>query len=207
MKNNLRLLPGDRLSTGFSLIELLGVITIIGLLAALMAPAFTTLGGGQRVSAAADMVAGNLDLARQTAMSENQRTEFRIWKLPDPTGSGTSWNALQIFRVDNGAPLSQLSRLPQGVVLIEKDPFSTVLGTENPYTGTATNQRVARTYKAVKFGPDGSTELSPSGPGGSGTWTLTVVPANSQPSTLRPAANFATIQIDPITGRSLTYRP
>ena len=196
-----------RNSKAFSLIELLVVIAVIAILTALAIPAFQGIGGGQNLTAGSDMVAGQLDLARQTAMAENRRVECRFWNLPGQV-DGTEWSGIQLFRVDNGDPIGKIQRLPQGVMIIEDDTFSTLLGSANPYGGTATVQALSsRPFKSVRFAPDGSTELDPGGPSGNGTWTATIVPATSTPFASRPAENFATIQVDPVTGRTVTYRP
>lgn len=185
----------------FSLVELLVVMGIISILIAVAIPAFNSVGRGQNISSGGDMVAGVLELARQKAMTENQRIECRIWKLPDFDGA-ESWDALQIFRVDDGTPLEKVQRLPDGVVMTESSPFSSVLANGAVPGGVGPFQGTDRNYKAVRFAPDGSTDLDPSG-----VWTLTVVPRTSEPTAERPADNFATVQVDPITGRSTIYRP
>src|SRR5215470_9413558 len=52
---------------GFTLLELLIVVGIIGLLMALVAPAFTTIKGGTDVTSAAYTIKGVLDTARTYA--------------------------------------------------------------------------------------------------------------------------------------------
>jgi prepilin-type N-terminal cleavage/methylation domain-containing protein len=63
-----------RRSFGFTLLELLIVIGIIGLLLVLMAPAFTTIKGGTDVTSAAYTIKDVLDTARTYAKANNTYT-------------------------------------------------------------------------------------------------------------------------------------
>src|SRR5919109_1526274 len=65
--------PGERarLRSGFTLLELLIVVGIIGLLLVVVAPAFTTIKGGTDVTNAAYTIKGALDSARTYAKSNN----------------------------------------------------------------------------------------------------------------------------------------
>src|SRR5882762_6833374 len=57
--------------SGFTLLELLIVVGIIGLLMVLLAPAFTTIKGGSDVTSAAYTIKGVLDTARTYAKANN----------------------------------------------------------------------------------------------------------------------------------------
>src|SRR6266705_3591920 len=59
---------------GFTLLELLIVVGIIGLLLVLLAPAFTTIKGGTDVTSAAYTIKGVLDTARTYAKANNTYT-------------------------------------------------------------------------------------------------------------------------------------
>jgi prepilin-type N-terminal cleavage/methylation domain-containing protein len=59
---------------GFTLLELLIVIAIVGLLLVLIAPAFTTIKGGTDVTSAAYTIKGVLDTARTYAKANNTYT-------------------------------------------------------------------------------------------------------------------------------------
>src|SRR6516165_2377868 len=61
-------------AAGFTLLELLIVVGIIGLLLVLMAPAFTTIKGGTDVTSAAYTIKGVLDTARTYAQANNTYT-------------------------------------------------------------------------------------------------------------------------------------
>ncbi len=62
-------------SRGFTLLELLIVVGIIGLLLVLMAPAFTYIKGGTDVTSAAYTIKGVLDTARTYAKANNTYTQ------------------------------------------------------------------------------------------------------------------------------------
>src|SRR6476661_2581977 len=61
-------------SRGFTLLELLIVVGIIGLLLVLIAPAFNTIKGGTDVASAAYTIQGVLDTARTYAKANNTYT-------------------------------------------------------------------------------------------------------------------------------------
>src|SRR6476620_9564503 len=65
---------GTKSVRGFTLLELLIVVGIIGLLLVLMAPAFTTIKGGTDVTSAAYTTKGVLDTARTYAKANNTYT-------------------------------------------------------------------------------------------------------------------------------------
>ena len=62
------------IGAGFTLLELLIVVGIIGLLLVLIAPAFTTIKGGTDVTSAAYSIKGVLDTARTYAKANNTYT-------------------------------------------------------------------------------------------------------------------------------------
>ena len=65
---------GQYIQAGFTLLELLIVVGIIGLLMVLIAPAFTTIKGGTDVTSAAYTIKGALDTARTYAKANNTYT-------------------------------------------------------------------------------------------------------------------------------------
>ena len=72
---------------GFTLLELLIVIGIIGLLLVLIAPAFTTIKGGTDVTSAAYTIKGALDTARTYAKANNTYTWVGFFEEDASQGS------------------------------------------------------------------------------------------------------------------------
>ena len=114
---------------GFTLLELLIVVGIIGLLLVLLAPAFTTIKGGTDVTSAAYTIQGVLDTARTYAKANNTYTWVGFFEenAPNPSTSpanpGTGRIVMSIVASKNGTML-YTGNLSSGVTL---DPDSTTL--------------------------------------------------------------------------------
>ena len=80
-----------RRSFGFTLLELLIVVSIIGLLLVLIAPAFTYIKGGTDVTSAAYTIKGVLDTARTFAKANNTYTWVGFYE--EDVSSGTPGTA------------------------------------------------------------------------------------------------------------------
>lgn len=189
--------------------ELLVVIAIIGILAVLVAPAFKGISSGNALTQSAARVVAEVDLGRRIAMSENAQIELRFFRLPDGGGSDSDYQTIQLFRVRDGVPVRNPQRISDSVVMMSDLQYSTLLSTENPNAGTATfHGQSDIPYKAVRFTPSGATNLDPRGAAdGADRWFLTLKMRNATPGDGRPADNFITVQIDPVTGRAKTFQP
>jgi len=96
-------------SSGFSLIELLVVVVIIGLIMVFAVPAASSLLKGPAVLRGANALTDELSRARQHALSKNRVVEVRLYKFADPDVMGetvadeTTWHfrALQSFEVSS----------------------------------------------------------------------------------------------------------
>lgn len=108
---------------GFTLLELLIVVGIIGLLLALIAPAFTSIKGGTDVTSAAYTIKGVLDTARTYATANNTYTWVGFFEenAPDPSANpatpGTGRIVMSIVASKDGTmlyttPLANLATLP-----------------------------------------------------------------------------------------------
>ena len=116
-------------SRGFTLLELLIVVGIIGLLMVLIAPAFTTIKGGTDVTSAAYTIKGVLDTARTYAKANNTYTWVGFYEedvsqpsptqAPDPRCTGCVGRfVMSVVASKDGTNLGA-------------DPNSNLTGTEN----------------------------------------------------------------------------
>lgn len=220
----------DSKYSAFSLIELLVVCSIIAIIIGFTIPAATTLIKGSQLTQGSQLLSDQIALARQLALSKNRSVEVRFYKFGDIESPGEEkdkpetgkYRAFQCFEVlESGAmvPLNKIQRLPITVILNESPKLSTLIGRTDasgkavePRTPDATAPELPREvkkeylYVAFRFLPDGSTDLSPTG-----NWFVTLHSINdpqaNNPEADKPPANFFTLQIDPVSGSTKSYRP
>ncbi len=207
----------------FSLVELLVVIAIIAIIARFAVPAVSGILRGSSMTQASQMLTDQFSLGRQLALSKNRAVEVRIYKYADPEVPGevlateSTWQlrAFQLFEVlESGivVPLDKVQRFPSGIVVNGTSAFSSLIagtGQTLKAPGTADLELprgVGKNYKYVSFRflQDGSTTLSPTQAGG---WFVTIHNISDKPVGNAPPANFFTLQIDPVSGSTKSFRP
>ncbi|MGB8167802.1 MAG: Verru_Chthon cassette protein D [Chthoniobacteraceae bacterium] len=212
----------------FSLIELIIVISVIVIIAAFTIPAMNTVLKGSQLSQGANTLVGQLNIARQQALSRNRQVEVRFYRYADPEVPGEDvskpetgkFRALQLFQVTPqgvALPLDKVLTLPNSVIFSysETEGLSSLLDKPTAQTpkkpGIADNAapRLPRgvdynyDYVSLKFMQDGSTDKSPTG-----RWFITVIGINDRlESPTKPPPNFFTVQVDPVSGVTKIYRP
>ena len=221
----------------FSLVELLTVISIITIIMGLVVPAFTSMGRAQSLSTGAATVIDHLALARQTALASNRLVEVRFYKRrenpafpADPVANPEQFRSVQTFVYDErlvqdaGAkpsmvltaiPLDSLQNLPTNVIVMEEKEFSTLISPTAGPTSRAWKDEILPgqegtvKYQAVRFKPTGGTDLPQNGTtdGTNDKWFLTVKLATDPAIGNKPAANYVTAMLDPLSGRVRTFRP
>lgn len=217
-------------TTGFSLVEMLIVLTVLGVLFAVAAPNLFTLMQASSLSSEGNLVRNKLTQAQQLALAKNTDVEVRFFKMADPSAAELEeeFRAFQFYQYDETGqlvPVSKFFRIKPPVIIEEQ--FSTLLNTGgnqdregqaygflSPNSGRAVvpvgDQEATVDYVAFRYRPDGSTDL----PGRSGTsdafqggdtWYVTLVQGAGADGGL--PANYYTIQLDAFTGRVGVYRP
>lgn len=209
MKSPARLPSAKR---GFSLVEILTVVSILAIMMGISVTAFNQIQASTALSTAAGRVIDMLNLARQQAVARNRSVEVRFYELPDSAdASKRVWRGMQLFIVEDAAtiPLDRPNYFPVQVKMSDSATYSSFLdgsrsdmiqgsgsasGVSLPGVGLDYN------YRAFRFKPDGSTSLATSA-------FATLHPVNATPSADAPAQNWIAVQLDPLNGRIQIFRP
>lgn len=211
---------------GFSLIEMMIILGIVGLLLAFAAPNLFSLLGASSLSGEGTLVENQLTLAQQLAVSKSADVEVRFFNLTDESAAQTeeAFRAFQLFQFNNEGdmiPVSNFFRIRAPVAIHEE--LSTLLetgrgsqldrkfGFSSPRTGeydapAGPGGTLERTpYVAFRFRPDGSTDL-PYRAQGDDTWYLTLVQGEGAIQSNDPD-NYVCLQINPYNGQISQFRP
>lgn len=194
---------------GFSLIELLVVITMIALLGTFALGAFSDSLRAVRLSATVQAITDHLNIARATAVTRNAAVEVRFYRIPSTdTPSRESFAGMRLFVMDRTppTPLSRAVTFPEPVHILENSSYSSLLsigGTANHRgTGDFDSGRVGE-YVAFRFRPNGSTDLPTDE-----DWFITLIstPSHGTDDTTLPD-NFASLIIHPLSGKVTSFQP
>ena len=190
-----RHLFSHRARAGFSLLELLVVMAVLGLLAVLVVPSLQGILGGRNLENAANIVSSQLQLARQSALSRNALVQWQVIKVPDPRNNdAAAFRLVRCLIMESGSrqwkPLGRPEWLPSSYWVDEDTARSPVLDQSTTAAGISPANSPAAW---VTFDGAGRATLS-----SSGNW-LTVVGRNP--------ADIIAVQIDPVNGRVRNFRP
>ncbi len=220
-------------STGFSLIELLAVMAIVGMLAVASVPAVNSLNGGRNLAYQASEIQGVLESARTHAMAKNTYvfvglTETDVTKsdMASPV-SGTGRVSVMVMGSKDGTrsfgagnanlvPLSKLKKL-DNVHLTDSLPQSGGLSrpsvaAENS-VGSAgfqsENSFSVNSYvfnKIVQFDPSGSASVQ-SSDNKTPQWMEIALVETKGSTVLESSSRSAALILDGVTGSVKAYRP
>ena len=220
---------------GFSLIEMLIVLTVLGVLFAVAAPNLFTLLQATGLSSEGNLVRNVLTQAQQVALAKNTDVEVRFFRMSDPGSAEIEeeFRAFQFFQYDDKgqlSPASKFYRIKSPVYISDDPKLSSLLdsgansdkegkryGFLSPTEGTSEifiggeDSAVRVPYVSFRFRADGSTDLpgrsrSADAYEGGDTWFLTLVQGSAGAGG-GELTNFYTIQLDPFTGRLGVFRP
>jgi uncharacterized protein (TIGR02596 family) len=210
---------------GFTLIEMLVVITLIAIMGAVTVPSVNKIMVGSKLTQSAQLVIDQFSIARQIALTRNHAVEVRIYRFGDAETPGEDksvptsgrYRAIQLFEItDSGAAtaLGDAVRLAPSMFFDSGNTLSTLIGSaaSSPAVPTLTASgsqtvsvsMVGNTYDSstFRFNADGSTNLDVTK-----LWFLTLHNRNDQDAQSTPPANFFTLQIEPSNGHIYTFRP
>jgi uncharacterized protein (TIGR02596 family) len=208
----------------FTLLELLTVIALIAIISAFALPAVGSLLRSSGLSQGAQMIADQLNLARQSALTLNRIVEVRFYQFGDPsvpgenpskpsTGKYRTMQAFEILDSGSAVPLWKVQYLPTTVVIDSGNTLSSIIAQSSSSTPTLTTgaaltnaiPRVGLNYNCVSFRflPDGSANFAPA----AAHWFLTLHTMEAGDALPAPPPNFFALQINPSNGHIQSFRP
>jgi uncharacterized protein (TIGR02596 family) len=202
-----------RASRGFTLVELLTVLSIMGLLLYIVAPVSTSLTESSKMAFAGQIVGDHLAVARQYAASRNECVEVRFI---DMSGALNGYNAIQLWLPGTAtaaaSPLDALVQLPTGIEVSANTRLSPLVSS---LTGAAAIMPAGtpgadKNYVYFTVRPTGNIEVAnpPSGEAvvRQPSYFFTLLPNRDDASSALPP-NYLTIQVNPDTGNAAVFRP
>jgi uncharacterized protein (TIGR02596 family) len=209
----------------FSLIELLVVIAIMAILAVTVTPGISSVSRDLNLISGGSRISDELNFARQQALSGNQIVEVRFYQDANnnnvydtmvsliPTNPNVAGSSVRWLEKPNVLPGSVVFDTNSGGGVQYSPLLTTLSSIASPQASTSDNtsgtpyRLRGEHYVAFHFRPDGSTDLDGSVLTNASTsqWWLTLYDVNSPGTTL--PANFVTVLLDPVTGRTRIYQP
>lgn len=210
----------NRFARGFTLVELLAVIAIIGVMIAVLVPSFAGLGRGAKMTTAVSQLRTTIALARQNAITRRETTYVVFPSNNNSLYSDTNQVA-RAFRSYNvygvrSKYLREWVNLPEGIVFVPRNdwgPKSGDLDTKNIFMQAnflnnlpfPDNTSAAYPIATITFMPDGH---AVAGSGGlysdvylAEGWTGVRLPIDATFFGWRPKGQTVAIELFPLTGQ------
>ncbi len=210
MKTVLSFVPSNTRRHAFSLVEIVVVLAIVTVMFALATPYVFSSVQSASLTSVGDTVMQKISQAQQRALTENRVVALQFYFY---NREGVeACHAAQLVSVDPASnvvtPLEEPVYWSDGRVILLDGPLSPIFTNIPPAdTGPATEEpfkNVEATFRRVRFYPNGGTSLAVP----LRQAYLTLIASNKfQADMAEPPKNYYTIQIDPVAGRSRSYRP
>jgi len=119
-----------RLPRGFTLIEIMVSLTVLGILLMVALPSFSEWLQNQQLRAASEATLNGLQVARAAAIQRNLLVQFQETSLPQTawtvTEAGTV-NVVQSRAHEEGSPNAQITATPAGATTVTFAPLGNVV--------------------------------------------------------------------------------
>lgn len=196
---------------GFTLMEMIVVVALVAMIFAFAAPYTFSALRAASLTTAGDTLMQKISLAQQRSLTENRPIGLDLYFYDKDGLQGC--HAVQLVKFDPltnlATPLEEPTYWSEGRALLVEGVLSPM------FTGTLTAadtgpaaqepfKALEATFYRILFYPNGTTSLRV--PLRDAYLTLIAV-QNYQEDLSDPPANYYTVQVDPVTGRTRSYRP
>lgn len=200
------------LETGFSLIELLLVVAIVGILSVLAIGGFNQTVRGTKITSTAQGVADALGLARNSALARNTPVQIRFYKFPTFDAATNSapdtFRGLQIFACESRTT-NAITRpfLFPNPVIASKDATKSSILQQTEFSGTGAVSGYSNyKYVTLTFGSDGMIRTGSSQLTTTNEFFITLQAVLDTDNSTWPK-NYATVSVNPVTGNTKIFQP
>jgi len=201
-----------RNACGFSLVETITVVAIIGVLSAIMVPAITSITRPTRVFAEAQTLLSSIQQARQLALTYNSPVRVAFFEDEKSSGADKPIRAYALLRFVQGdtpglsrwVVHTRRKQIDDSVAISTDSPLLQLTRSTDPIYPSSDQQSpsmASSAYALIEFLPTGEAT------GQASDLVLALGPAaQAPPGPTMNAATSVLVSIAPITGRAMLLR-